>query len=343
MKNRIFFIPLSLICLLGCGRPASKPASAKTASPAKVEPEGAPAKADPKVAPAAPLQDLPPDLTRAKAEKELEALLARLGKDAGRPIDVRKVLSDALPELADRVDGLSLPQKAVVRVLPLRGARLAGALLDVVDPKADKCDTQGLNAQLHVALVRDPATGQSELRIESVSSDDALVFRGKDVKVTFVDGARDPNLFILSYDYSNQEDECVDRMVSVDGDYQIIFTFRDGDIDQMPPVKDLETEHEPGREVKTSSNLRWFTGGATDLLAVTVFEQTTYIETGDGMDGRTATCVRTSSIYVYGPKGWEPFDGPLTKARQLYPVLKAVPGEGAADTVEACEALSDKL
>ncbi len=332
-------IPLLLTFLLGCGRPASRPTQAKP------EPKDAPAKPGSKVTPSAPFKDdLPPDLTRAKAEKELEALLTRLGKDAGRPIAVAKVLSEALPHLSDKVDLLSLPEKATLQVIPLRGARLVGALLHVTNPEAEACSEDGLSELILVALVRDPASGQSAVRFKTVSSDQAgNLFKGKDVKVVPVEGARDPNLFMVSYEYSNQEDECVDRMRSVDGLYQVIFTFRDDDIDQLPLVTDLETEHEPGNEVKTSSEVRWFTGGATDLLAVTTFRQNTNIDTGGESDGRNATCVRTSAIFLYGPKGWEPFGGPLTKAKQLYPVLKDVPDEGGAETVEACAELSDKL
>jgi len=339
MKQSTIWLPLLVLSLLGCGRPASRP------TPAKPEPKVAPAKPEPKVAPAVPIRDdQPPDLTRAKAEKELEALLSRLAKDAGRPIEVAKVFSEALPDLRDRVAELTLPDKAMVRVIPLRGARLVGALLHVVDPTDSACAEDGLSGLLLVAMVRDPASGQSATRIKTLSADYAgNLFKGKDVKVTFVDGARDPNLFVVNYEYSNNEDECVDRMRSVDGEYQVIFTYLDGELDQLPLVTHLETEHEPGNEIKTSSQAHWFTGGATDLLVVMTFKQDTNIETGGESDGKNATCVRLSEIFLYGPKGWEPFLGDLTKAKQRYPVLKDLPAEGDADTVEGCDQLSEKL
>jgi len=272
----------------------------------------------------------------------VEVLLTRLGKEAGRQVDPAKLLVEALPAQREAVEARDLPAKATVRLIPVRGKTFAAALLHVVDPKADPCDTGGLNSFLMVAVVRDPGSGQSEARLTNLPEEDASpLFKGKNAKVGFIEGAKDPALFTVSYEYTNADDECVDRMRTVRGDYLAIFTIFEESLTLLTLVKDLEAEFEPGNEVKTSSHVRWHTSDATDLLAVTVFVQNAYIETGDGMDGRTATCTRISEIYSYGADGWEVMKLPLSKVRQLHPALKEVPDDTDADTVEACDKLGE--
>jgi len=335
-------ISMMFVLVLGCGRPAPGDTAAKVApkpapKPAASRPEPPPA------APVKPLRDLPQDLTRAQALKDMEALLTRLQRESAKPFDLARVLVEALPGLREEVENKDLPAKATVRLIPVRGKTFLAALLHVIDPKADACDTGSLNSFLVVAVIRDETTGQSQVGLTGLPEDATILFKGQDLKVGFVEGARDPDLFTVSYEYSNNEDECVDRMVSVDGDYLAIFTIFEGSLALMDLVKESETEHEPGHEVKTSSHVRWFTGGAVDLFAVTVFSQNTYIETGDGMDGRTATCTRTTELHEYGSEGWDTTDLTLPKARPLHPVLKEVPDDTDADTVKACDDLQSKL
>ncbi|MBU1244749.1 hypothetical protein KKD52_00345 [Myxococcota bacterium] len=97
-----------------------------------------------------------------------------------------------------------------------------------------------ITSYLMVAVVRDPGSGQSEARLSNLPEEDASpLFKGKNAKVGFIEGAKDPALFTVSYEYTNADGECVDRMRTVRGDYLATFTIFEESLTHLTLVKEV--------------------------------------------------------------------------------------------------------